>query len=220
MSEGFLRADWPAPDNVVAGTVLRDSNHELPAVPQWLKQVHGARVVHIGSSDFSSGPPEADAVIANRAGDLCAVRTADCLPIMLCAIDGSEVAAIHAGWRGLAAGIIEATVTEMAAMPADLIAWLGPAISQGAFEVGDEVRNAFLDHSPVSEAAFTANDRGRWQADLYKLAIQRLGDTGVFKVSGGGLCTFDDPARFYSYRRDGETGRMLNFVYLQPRPRP
>jgi len=220
MSEGLLRADWPAPENVLAGTVIRDSNYELPAVPRWLKQVHGARVVHIGSPEFTSGPPEADAVVANRTGDLCVVRTADCLPIMLCAIDGSEVAAIHAGWRGLAAGIIEATVTEMATMPANLIAWLGPAISQGAFEVGEEVRNAFLDHSAVAEAAFAANDRGRWQADLYMLAIQRLGGTGVFNVSGGGLCTFRDPGRFYSYRRDGETGRMLNFVYLQPLSHP
>jgi YfiH family protein len=215
MSAGFLCADWPAPANVLAGTVTRDSDYELPAVPKLLRQVHGARVVHIGSPDFASGPPEADAVVANRPGDLCAVRTADCLPVMLCASDGSEVAAIHAGWRGLAAGIIEATISAMVTKPADLIVWLGPAISQGAFEVGDDVRDAFLDQSPAAEAAFVANDRGRWQADLYGLATRRLGGMGVFNVSGGGLCTYADPGRFYSYRRDGETGRMLNFVYLR-----
>jgi YfiH family protein len=215
MSVDFLRADWPAPENILAGTVLRDSNYELPAVPRFLKQVHGSRVVHIGSPEFADGTPEADAIVAHRTGDMCVVRTADCLPVLLCAVDGSEVAAIHAGWRGLAAGIIEATVMAMAAVPANLIAWLGPAISQDAFEVGDEVRDVFLDYSPVAEAAFVANDRGRWQADLYKLAVQRLGGTGVFNVSGGGLCTHGDPERFYSYRRDGETGRMLNFVYLR-----
>jgi len=216
MSAGFLCADWPASESVLAGTVLRDSDYVLPGAPRYLDQVHGTRVVRIGSPDFAGGTPKADAVVANQAGDLCVVRTADCLPVLLCTADGREGAAIHAGWRGLAAGIIEATVAEMSAPPGDLIAWLGPAISQQAFEVGDEVRDAFLDHSPTAAAAFVPNNRGRWQADLYKLAAQRLGDTGVVRVSGGGLCTFADRERFYSYRRDGETGRMLNFVYLRP----
>ena len=113
----------------------------------------------------------------------------------------------------LTAGIIEATLARMSAPPEDLLAWFGPAISQPAFEVGDEVRAAFVEHSPAADAAFVANDRGRWQADLYSLAAQRLAAAGVHSVSGGGLCTFADAERFYSYRRDGETGRMLSFIF-------
>ena len=214
MKAGFLPADWPAPTNILAGTVLRDSNYELPVAPSYLEQVHGTRVVRLGSRDFEREPPQADAVIGCRDGDMCLVKTADCLPVLLCGSDGSEIAAIHAGWRGLAAGIIETTVSAMATAPGDLLAWFGPAISQPAFEVGDEVREAFMRQRPEASAAFMPNDRGRWQADLSGLAEQRLRGAGVRAIFGGGLCTFSDPVRFYSYRRDGETGRLLSFVHL------
>lgn len=213
MSGGWIRAQWPAPPNIVAGTTLRESEYKMPAEPQWLNQVHGARVVRWGSTDFDNGEPEADAIVANVADACCAVRTADCLPILLCAADGTEIAAIHGGWRGLAAGIIEETVATMSTAPKDLLAWFGPAISQPAFEVGSEVRDAFLVTLPVAADAFVRNESGRWQADLYIIAAQRFDSVGVRKTFGGGLCTHADKARFYSYRRDGETGRMLSFIY-------
>lgn len=216
MSAGWIRADWPAPAGIVAGTTLRDSEYRLPAQPQWLNQVHGARVVHARSPVFAEGPPAADAIVADQPGDICVVCTADCLPVLFCSMDGCEIAAVHGGWRGLAAGIIEETIAAMTAQPGELIAWLGPAISQPAFEVGAEVREAFLASDAAAEAAFVANDRGRWQADLYGLATARLRNLGVSAVYGGGLCTHRDEARFYSYRRDGATGRMLSFVYRNP----
>jgi YfiH family protein len=212
----FMPADWPAPKGVLAGTTLRGSRYELPAKARLLKQVHGARVVNLHSAAFDDGPPEADAVIAHNTGDMCVVQTADCLPVLLCGVDGREIAAIHAGWRGLSAGIIEETVGRMRTVPSNLIAWLGPGISQPNFEVGDEVREAFLAYGPAADAAFERNDRGRWQADLYKLARQHLGRTGVFNVSGGDWCTYADAEHFHSYRRDGDkAGRMLSFVYLR-----
>jgi len=214
MSAEWLPAAWPAPAGILAGTTLRaNSNFELPAEPLWLKQVHGARVVHCASSEFGSSPPEADASVADYPGAICAVRTADCLPILLCSTDGREIAAAHGGWRGLAAGIAENTVRAMATAPQQLLAWLGPAIAQPAFEVGDEVREAFLAHDASAAAAFIENSRGRWQADLYLLAKQRLAAVGVQAVFGGGLCTYSDPERFYSYRRDSRTGRLVSFVY-------
>jgi len=212
LSDEWLRADWPAPPGILAGTTLKGSEFALPAKPQFLNQVHGPRAVHIGSPDFDRGAPDADAVIADRSGDICVVRTADCLPILLCSQDGEEIAAIHAGWRGLAAGVVEATLDEMNAPAADLIAWLGPAISQAAFEVGCEVRESFGAWGQI-EGLFRVNDRGRLQADLFGLARARLRSNGVLHAYGGGLCTVNDPQRFYSYRRDGDTGRMLSFIY-------
>ena len=132
MNADWIAADWPAPPGIVAGTTLRDSHFELPAEPQWLQQVHGNRVVRWGSAAFDNGPPEADAIVSDQPASLCAVRTADCLPILLCAVDGSEIAAIHAGWRGLAAGIIDTTLESMQSSPDTLLAWIGPAISQAA----------------------------------------------------------------------------------------
>ena len=212
MSDKWLRADWPAPPGIIAGTTLKGSEFALPVKPQFLNQVHGACAVRIGSRDFDQGAPDADAVIADRSGDICVVRTADCLPILLCSLDGQEIAAIHAGWRGLAAGIVEATLDEMNTPAGDLIAWFGPAISQAAFEVGPEVRDSFGPCGQI-EALFRVNERGRLQADLFGLARARLRGNGVLRVSGGGLCTVSDPQRFYSYRRDGDTGRMLSFIY-------
>lgn len=212
MSSGWVPAGWPAPDGIVAGTTLRDSDYALPAEARWLNQVHGAGVVRWEDID-SGDPPDADAIVAAAPGSLCVVRTADCLPVLLCARDGSAIAAVHAGWRGLAAGVIEAAVAALATPAGNLLAWFGPAISQPAFEVGGEVRQAFCDVSPEAATAFEQNERGRWQADLYLLGRQRLAAAGVTAVFGGGLCTHGDPANFYSYRRDGSTGRMLSFVY-------
>jgi YfiH family protein len=212
LSDEWFRADWPAPPGIIAGTTLKGSEFALPAKPRFLNQVHGTRAVRMGSPDFDDGAPDADAVIADRSGDICVVRTADCLPILLSSLDGQEIAAIHAGWRGLAAGIVEATLDEMNTPAADLIAWFGPAISQAAFEVGSEVRESFGEWGQI-EALFRVNERGRLQADLFGLARARLSRNGVLSAYGGGLCTVSDPQRFYSYRRDGDTGRMLSFIY-------
>jgi YfiH family protein len=213
VSNGWIRADWPAAEGIVAGTTLRTSSFELPAEPRWLNQVHGADVVRWDSAVFDAGPPDADAIIADQPASICVVRTADCLPLLLCARDGSEIAAVHAGWRGLAAGVIEATVVEMATANEEILAWFGPAISQPAFEVGEEVKQAFVQQDRGAARAFVENDRGRWQADLYALARQRLWAVGISEVFGGGLCTHSDPEQFYSYRRDGKTGRLLSFIY-------
>lgn len=216
MSETVLFADWPAPANIVAGTTTRSgSEADLPAAPKWLQQVHGTRAVVLGTDDFAAGVPAADAVIGKRVGEICVVRTADCLPVLLCSRDGTEIAAVHAGWRGLAAGVIEATVARMATDARELIAWLGPAIAMPAFEVGAEVREAFNVANFDCEQRFAANARGRWQADLFGLAADRLGAIGVAGVFGERICTFANPERFFSYRRDGETGRLLSFIQRQ-----
>jgi hypothetical protein len=183
----------------------------LPAEPLWLTQMHGDRV--ITHAELRAGDAQADAVIASAPGEVCAVLTADCLPVLLAAADGSQVAAAHAGWRGLAAGVLEHTVRAMAAAPEGILAWLGPAIGPDHYQVGEEVRAAFLRNDPAAAAAFVA-DGGRWLADLYLLARQRLERAGVGHISGGGWCTACDRDRFYSYRRDGQTGRMATLVWL------
>lgn len=185
----------------------------LPGEPRWLDQVHGTRVVHVEALSAGNGAPEADAIIAERGDVVCAVMTADCLPILLCSMDGLEIAAVHGGWRGLANGIIEATVESMSNPSNSLIAWLGPAISQAAFEVGNDVRDAFLNDNMDAGGWFAANQYGRWQADLCGLARQRLATAGVTEVYGGGLCTYGDEERFFSYRRDGQCGRMASFIF-------
>jgi len=219
----WIAAQWDAPKRIVAGTSLRSSDAlRLPGIPCWLNQVHGARVVTAGHFDE---PPEADASI-NRSdlfssiinrSDLfsCVVRTADCLPVLMCSKDGGVFAAAHAGWRGLAAGVIENTISALNIDPSELLVWLGPAISQAAFEVGGEVRDVFLAHSPMAGTCFEPNARGRWQADLYGLARQRLEAAGVRTVSGGDFCTYSDDERFYSYRRDPDCGRLVSFVGLK-----
>ncbi len=214
MDSDWLPADWVAPANIVAGTTLRHAeNFAFPAAPRWLIQVHGNRVVELDSDEFSAGPPRADAVLADRPGSICAVRTADCLPVLFCSRDGRRIAAAHAGWRGLAAGILEQTVMALGSNPSELLAWFGPAISQAAFEVGSEVRAAFLARDRAAEVAFVANDRGRWQADLGLLARQQLHTAGVTAIYGGEHCTFAEANRFFSYRRDGETGRLVSFIF-------
>lgn len=214
MTNPVVYADWAAPASIVAGTTTRSGDErDLPAPPRLLQQVHGTRVIQAEDGLFAQGEPEADAIVASTPGSICTVRTADCLPILLCSKEGGEIAAAHAGWRGLAAGIAEAVVGTMQTPPEDLLVWLGPAISQPAFEVGEEVREAFVKQDQNAGAAFTRNQRGRWQADLVTLAKQRLQAAGVQSITGGEYCTFGDASRFYSFRRDGATGRLLSFVY-------
>jgi polyphenol oxidase len=186
---------------------------ELPAEPAWLEQVHGRRVVDLDAdgSDHSLGP--ADAAVSRTAGRVCAIQVADCMPVLLVSGDGSAVGAAHAGWRGLAGGVLEATVRAMCTPPEGLLAWLGPAIGQAHFEVGEEVRAAFLSGDPGAAAAFTANPRGRWQCDLYGLAKRRLAALGVTRIHGGAWCTHADGGRFFSYRRDGRCGRMAALIW-------
>jgi YfiH family protein len=184
----------------------------LPADPLWLKQVHGTRCV---VAEEAAAGVEADASVSFRPGTVCAVLTADCLPLLLCDAGGTVVAAAHAGWRGLAAGVIESTVAAMRRPPAEILAWLGPAIGPAAFEVGDEVRAAFVAHDAAAAAAFVQHGAGKWLCDIYELARQRLAALGVRRVAGGNLCTVADADRFYSYRRDGATGRMASLIWLE-----
>jgi YfiH family protein len=182
----------------------------LPAEPDWLEQVHGIVVADLDGGH--SGP--ADALITRRRGSVCVVQVADCMPVLFAARDGSAVAAAHAGWRGLAAGVLEATVARLGGAPGQLCAWLGPAIGVRHFEVGEEVREAFVTQHEDAAHAFTRNPRGRWQCDLAVLARTRLAACGVHAVSGGQYCTYADPARFFSYRRDGQCGRMAALIWL------
>lgn len=242
---GWLRPDWPAPAHVRALVTTREGGvsrgvyaslnlgahvgddpvavaenrrrlveaANLPAEPVWLSQVHGLGVTKL-DADAKAGI-EADAAMSDLPGMVCAVLTADCLPVLFCDRRGTRVAAAHAGWRGLAGGILEASVAAMDTPPEDLHAWLGPAIGPAAFEVGDEVRDAFVARQPVANTAFIPSPSGRWLADLYTLARLRLAACGVRSVHGGGECTFADAQRFYSYRRDGDTGRMASLVWIQ-----
>jgi YfiH family protein len=196
----------------------------LPSEPAWLAQVHGVEVVDLdgmghqevsGSVRTGSLHP-ADAAFTRRTGRVCAILTADCLPILLAADSGDVVAAAHAGWRGLAGGVIETTVRALGVAPARLMAWLGPAIGPQHFEVGPEVREALLQGDRGAEDALVPNARGRFMADLAVLARRRLVALGVERIYGGGLCTFDDGARYFSHRRDGVTGRQATLIWLEP----
>ncbi len=240
----MLQPDWPAPSGVnslmttreggVSGApwtsfnlgdhVGDDPGHvasnrarlrqKLPAEPGWLRQVHSARVVALGL-EFN---PEADAAFTHQKDQVCAVLTADCLPVLFCDRAGSVVAAAHAGWRGLAHGVLEATVAAMQAPPGEVIAWMGAAIGPQAFEVGDEVRQAFVAQHPEAAVAFhphSASGPGKWLADIYQLARIRLNHAGVHAIYGGGRCTFSEADNFYSYRRDGMTGRMAALIWLE-----
>ena len=182
----------------------------LPAEPKWLVQVHGIDVVDADKQQ----PMEADAAVARNPGSVCAVMVADCLPVMLTDRAGSVVAVAHAGWRGLAAGVIENTVRAMGIGSDELLAFLGPAIGPTAFEVGADVRTAFLARGAEAASAFVAQDSGKWLADLFVLARQRLRAVGVTQIHGGGLCTYSNPQRFFSHRRDKITGRMAALIWL------
>jgi len=189
----------------------------LPAEPGWLEQVHGTRVLDLDAWGAGGAGP-ADAAITRQMGRVCAILSADCLPVLLAARSGTAVGAAHAGWRGLAAGVIEATVRALAVPPASLIAWLGPAISPEHFEVGPEVRAAFLAVDPEAATAFVENARGRYQADLYRLARLRLERAGVSAVFGVQACTFADANRYFSHRREGPTGRQATLIWREPAP--
>jgi YfiH family protein len=203
-----LRAD-DDPRAVAANrAALRE---HLPQDPVWLKQVHGASAVR---ADAVTDSPEADAAYTRRAETVCAVMVADCMPVLLCDTQASVVAIAHAGWRGLSAGVIENTIAAMGVKANDLLAFLGPAIGPAAFEVGADVRDAFLAADAAAAAAFTPHREGKWLADLFLLGGQRLARAGVHRIYGGGLCTVSDPARFYSYRRDRTTGRMAALIWL------
>lgn len=237
----FITPNWPAPVNVCAISTTRHGGvstgayaslnlgghvgdnadsvarnrallrQHLPAEPLWLKQVHDTVVA---VADHACGTPEADAGIARRPHKICAVLTADCLPLLLCDQAGTVVAAAHAGWRGLAAGVIENTIAAMDADPATLLAWLGPAIGPNAFEVGDEVRAIFMARDAAAIDAFVPHAPGKWLADIYRLAKIRLARCGVTQVYGGDFCTFQDRERFFSYRRDKTSGRMASLIWL------
>lgn len=189
---------------------------QLPAEPLWLNQVHGTAVAQPG---WHVRPPVADVGVFNAyaggASGVCAVLTADCLPVLFCDNAGTRVAAAHAGWRGLAGGVLESAITALGVAPGELLAWLGPAIGPDAFEVGDEVVKAFAARDPATASAFKANTKGRWQADLYQLARLELQRLGVRAIHGGGRCTVTEQDRFFSYRRDGQTGRMATLVWLE-----
>jgi YfiH family protein len=197
---------------VAANRGFLEQAMRLPAMPSWLQQVHGTQVVDAAGL---RAPVAADAAYALEPGVVCAVLTADCLPVLLCDRGGRAVAAAHAGWRGLAAGVIERTIAAMAVPESELVAWLGPAISADAYVVGEEVRETFITHDPAAEMAFWPAAGGGWHTDLYRLARQRLRSHGVIAVHGGEFCTCQDPVRFYSYRRDGVTGRMASLIWLQ-----
>ena len=190
----------------------------LPGPVRWLQQVHGTAVHDADAPWDGEEAPVADAAVATRPGTVLAVMTADCLPILLADASGRAVGAAHAGWRGLAAGVAETTVDALRARvgaDAPLLAWLGPAIGPAAFEVGDEVREAFCDADAASAHAFAPGAApGKWWADLYALARRRLASRGVDRIHGGGLCTVADPRRFYSHRRDRRSGRFASLVWL------
>ena len=238
----FIRPDWSAPSRVNAVTTIRASgvsaapwdsfnlaDHvgdaisavtenrrrlvdtlQLPTSPNWLRQVHGTNVVVDRWLPGCVG----DAAYAQRTGVVCAVLTADCLPLLMCDQTGTQIAAVHAGWRGLAAGVIEATLERFSGDRADIMVWFGPAIGPTAFEVGEDVVEALTATDPDARRAFAPCGSSRWLADLYALARQRLRGGGVTQIYGGEWCTFSDPHRFYSFRRDGVTGRMASLIWL------
>jgi len=240
--EDWIVPDWPVPERVRSLITTRngggssgpyasmnlglrvnddpavvDANRRLlkiflPAEPKWLNQVHGTTVV---DAEIVTEPVEADASVATSPGCVSAIMVADCLPILFADRSGSAVASAHAGWRGLAAGVIENTVQALDLPPRNLLAYLGPAIGPSAFEVGDEVRDAFVAVDPAAGYAFHPHKPGKWLADLFVLARQRLATAGVSSVFGGGQCTYSDPTRFFSHRRDKVSGRMAALVWLE-----
>lgn len=244
MTLPLIRPDWPAPRGVHAAVTTRlggvsqppfgpfnPASHVgddpaavaanrallrvcLPAEPLWLDQVHGVEVADADRVRAAC----ADASVSHQPGSVCAVLTADCLPVLFCNRQGSVVAAAHAGWRGLAAGVLRHTVERMGCPPPDILAWLGPAIGPDAFEVGPEVKAAFVARLPRADEAFRPGDGDRLFADIYRLARLELAQAGVQAVYGGGLCTVRQPGLFHSFRRDGRAGRMASLVWRTAGP--
>jgi polyphenol oxidase len=186
----------------------------LPAEPLWLSQVHSSAVVAADEPPLNETMPQGDAALTRQPGRVLAVLVADCLPVLLARRDGAAVAVAHAGWRGLAAGVIESSIAALGCAGDELLAWLGPAIGPAHFEVGEEVRTAFCRHDGQAAAAFVANARDRWQCDLHLLARQRLSALGVHSIHGEPRCTYAQSDAFYSFRRDGTTGRMVALIWL------
>lgn len=239
----WLKPDWPAPEHVQAVCTTRSGgvsiapfdtlnlgdhvgdnptavaqNRQLvtellalPSSPFWLQQVHGVKVAQQNVDNL--GCP-ADASVSFKTKEVCVVMTADCLPVLFCDRAGTRVAAAHAGWRGLCDGVLEETVRALGCEPTEILAWLGPAIGPQAFEVGDEVRAAFMAHHQQAVAAFKPLSEGKWLADIYELGRQRLAAMGVMAVYGGDLCTYTQQDLFFSFRRDGQTGRMASLIWL------
>lgn len=212
----LIRPDWPARPNVRAlmttrNTVEAELRALLPGEPAWLRQVHGTRVIDL---DQAGDGHEGDAAITRVRGRVCAIKAADCMPVLLVDENAAVIGAAHAGWRGLCAGVVENTVQAMDVAGGRLLAWLGPAIGPKVYEVGEEVRAAFLAHDGLAQAAFTPARPGHWLLDLYAVARQRLRSCGVERIFGGGFCTHSEPQRFYSYRRDGTSGRMAAYIWL------
>ena len=239
----FIIPDWPAPTNVKAiqttrvggysvapfdsfnlGSHVQDDaftvaknrqrlSQYLPSEPVWLNQVHGVDVIDAANS---SCVQDADASFTKNKNVVCVTMTADCLPVLLCNQQGTAVASIHAGWRSLCDGVIEATIKSMGHEPEHLIAWLGPAIGPDAFEVGDDVRQAFTTQNPAYSQYFRPGAAGKWLADLPALAAAKLQALGVNDITRSGLCTYNETDRFYSYRRDNVTGRMATMIWITP----
>lgn len=239
----LIKPDWPAPTSVHAISTTRHGgvsvapyaslnlgnhvgddvravaanrallDHHLPMEPLWLTQVHGTTVVNAACTCPYA---EADAAVSRIANRVCAVMTADCLPVLFCDTHGQAVGAAHAGWRGLHAGVLEATVKAMQVPTRDIMAWLGPAIGPEAFEVGDDVYSAFTTSDPRAQSAFhPGKQTGKWLADIYELARQRLIGCGVVQIYGGNRCTHTETDSFFSYRRDGRTGRMASLIWME-----
>jgi YfiH family protein len=240
----WITPEWPAPPNVRAFVTTRPGGvsegeyasmnlgtssgddpervaqnrrivrEHLPSTPQWMAQIHGTDVADLDR--LREGEvPRADAAVTSQAGKVAVVLTADCMPLLLCDRAGRRVAVAHAGWRGMAAGVIESAVSSLRAQPADVMAWMGPTIGPAAFEVGAEVREAFLAGAPEAASAFTSHTPGKYMADLYALARQRLARAGVAQVSGGAFCTYREAGRFFSYRRVPRSGRMGAFIWME-----
>ncbi|MBL8523203.1 MAG: peptidoglycan editing factor PgeF [Betaproteobacteria bacterium] len=209
---GLHVGDDPA---LVAENRARVRAH-LPDEPVWLNQVHGSNVVNVRADTHYRDLAPADAAVSDVPSRVCSVMVADCLPVLFCDTEGKWVGAAHAGWRGLAAGVLERTTAAMPVAPSNLMAWLGPAIGPTAFEVGQDVVDAFVRHDPTASSAFKArvNATGKYLADIYTLARQRLNAAGVNRIYGGDFCTVSDTSRFFSYRRDGKTGRMAGLIWI------
>jgi YfiH family protein len=241
----FIYPNWPAPAHIKALTTTRHGGFspapfdslnlgdhvgdkdlkvkqnrniliqraELPEPPRWLSQSHGCEV--IDSSQWKTGE-QADGIISNTINHVCPILTADCLPILLSNRQGDTVAAIHAGWRGLANGIVERAIASFSCNTQDILVWLGPAIGPEQFEVGQDVVNAFVGHDVLAKQAFRQTDETHYLADIYLLARQHLNALGVSEIYGGQFCTVNDPERFFSYRRDKATGRMASVIWISP----
>ena len=223
----LIAPDWPAPPRVRAFVTTRSFGDMrkggegrarlrslVPAAPCWLRQVHGRVVACRDSANDSDLEPEADAAVTRNRGAVCAVLVADCMPVLLASRAGDVVGVAHAGWRGLAAGVIEAALEAMQVVPEQAIAWLGPAIGPSVYEVGAEVRDAILAGDAAAQVAFAPSRPGHWWLDLYAIARRRLDALGITQVSGGGFCTHREATRFFSWRREQTTARMAAVIWL------